>query len=377
MGLCQAKQCQAEFCLCDNCSRMRARRDGQLRRERDLSHSRRPTPTSEPTSPEPTQCHPQPLSAQGHLALCVFVEASLDRLTGWETFMWRAVSKDCLATVNACATSLTVPRARCSAVGRSLLDSMPALRSLSLRNSPSINNDFVARVLKDRPLLQSLDLSFCPKVTEVNLNRTSLRHLKLAGTGISDQALSRVLEACPNLVELDVTLCSELTPRAFKACGAYRLRSLSVANCWQLDDTALASLAGCGTLTELNLAGCEVSDSGVLSVLQRNKQLTALNLTGCVLVTDLVLEPLVWLAEDGELEACPELETFNLSECPHVTDAKIEQLQQQRPELTLFGIRARRLLSQVSRVGRTRSGSCVLRAPLRRAKSQHSASAAF
>eukprot|EP00658_Telonema_sp_P-2_P025650 TRINITY_DN20330_c0_g1_i4.p1 TRINITY_DN20330_c0_g1~~TRINITY_DN20330_c0_g1_i4.p1 ORF type:complete len:351 (-),score=56.59 TRINITY_DN20330_c0_g1_i4:494-1546(-) len=307
------------FCMCDKCEGRRC----ELRRESRMS---------------------APLSDDGHDALMVFLSGYLSWMPGWEMSMWRGVSWDFKEWVDKSATNLSIVNCKGTrSSGYRVIHEMRALRNISMRDSPLVNNLFLAQVLANRPKLESLDLSFCSKVTKLGLECPDMTSLKVAGTHIADQDLVQVLDRCPKLMHLDVTLCPRLTWKGFAACGkCSSLKSVSVANC-HLSDKGLSEMSKCGSLTELNVAGCDLSDESLLDVLEGNSGLTALNLTGCSHLTDKVLEPLTWTSPEGQLEACPWLETLNLSECTSLTDDKILEVTQLRPELRIFGIRARRL----------------------------------
>merc|ERR1719272_872119 len=324
MGLCSSKHTNCDYCTCKRCDQQRAVQraadssSSELRSYQQRIHYLCPKPLVPRSQPVELPKQPE-LSQQGHDALRVFLELHTNQMPMWETLNWRVVHRDFCTAICESATRISLRDCRADeAAGFTGLQAMRKLRSISLRDSPLVTDDFVARCLADRPCLTALDLSFCPQLTQLDVNLPELTSLKVAGTSITDEAI------CP------------------------MLQSLVAANCPQLTSEGLTSLAHCSTLTELNVAGNRLNDGALLNTLQHNKSLRALNVTGCTKLTDLFLEPLGWL-EGSQMTVCPGLVNLNLSDCSRLTDDTIRKLSEERPHLRLLGIRARRILNSPSR----------------------------
>jgi len=355
MGLCSSKHTNCDYCTCKRCDQQRAVQraadssSSELRSYQQRIHYLCPKPLVPRSQPVEPPKQPE-LSQQGHDALRVFLELHTNQMPMWETLNWRVVHRDFCTAICESATRISLRDCRADeAAGFAGLQAMRKLRSISLRDSPLVTDDFVARCLADRPCLTALDLSFCPQLTQLDVNLPELTSLKVAGTSITDEAICRLLSNCPKLRHLDVTQCN-LTGISFKALASLcpMLQSLVAANCPQLTSEGLTSLAHCSTLTELNVAGNRLNDGALLNTLQHNKSLRALNVTGCTKLTDLFLEPLGWL-EGSQMTVCPGLVNLNLSDCSRLTDDTIRKLSEERPHLRLLGIRARRILNSPSR----------------------------
>ena len=354
MGLCPSKHTNCDYCTCKRCDQQRAVQraadssSSELRSYQQRIHYLCPKPL---VRTQPVDLPKQPeLSQQGHDALRVFLELHTNQMPLWETLNWRAVHRDFCTAICESATRISLRNCRADdAAGFAGLQAMRKLRNISLRDSPLVTDEFVARCLTDRPCLTALDLSFCPQLTQLDVNLPELTSLKIAGTSITDEAICRLLSTCPKLRHLDVTQCN-LTDTGFKALASLcpMLQTLVAASCPWLTSNGLIHLAHCSTLTQLNVAGCKVNDGALLSTLQHNKSLRALNVTGCTKLTDIFLEPLGWL-EGSQMTVCPDLVNLNLSDCSRLTDNTIRKLSEERPQLRLLGIRARRILNSPSR----------------------------
>mmetsp|Transcript_22982 Transcript_22982/g.65263 ORF Transcript_22982/g.65263 Transcript_22982/m.65263 type:complete len:403 (-) Transcript_22982:2885-4093(-) len=228
----------------------------------------------------------------------------------------------------------------------------------------------LAALERQLPALRCLDLSHCIYVE----NRT----------------VPRVLRWLPNLIELDLTCCYELTDSAIvQLAGLRHLERLSLEGCSQVSDAGLGPIlvASASRLKHLNIAGLlEVTDAGLLaagaaeepawrnlesfdctacfrlghpglkSVLEPSlpRQLRSLKLGGVrYALPALICEPLDLVAPqlaDLDLEGCvqmdarvgqaiaddhrfPALRRVRLAACPRLPPAACEAVRAARPKL--------------------------------------------
>ena len=276
------------------------------------------------------------------VGLRVFLEFSLPHMQTQELLTWRATSSQFTNLVNECARSISIRQ--CSGdnrPGSSMLNGWPQLRSISLRDSPNVTDQWLTQCLRGRPTLRKLDLTHCAQIKHVQIECDGLTSLKLTGTMVTDKTLLSILSGSPTLTHIDLTLCNGLTDQAMTALAAHRtLQSIGLASCGQLDSTALAHLgSNLTSLRSINLAGCNVNDTLLLNILHNNPQLSAMNLTRCNEPSD---EFLAELSRGADTAYCA-LTSLNLSDCSQFSDAAIRLLAESRPQLGLLGIRARRI----------------------------------
>merc|ERR1711865_46095 len=340
MGLCDSKLCREEFCMCDKCAALTRRK-----LETRLAHvSQLNNLVSAPSKASSTTDHT--------VGLRVFLEFSLPQMQTQELLTWRATSSQFTNLVNECARSISI--GHCSGdtqPGSSMLNGWPQLRSISLRDSPSVTDQWLTQCLRGRPTLWKLDLTHCGQIRHVQIQCEGLTSLKLTGTMVTDSTLLSILSGCPKLVHIDLTLCNGLTEQAMIGLAAHRtLQSIGLASCGQLDSTALAHMGTHLTsLRSINLAGCHANDTLLLNILQNNPQLSAMNLTRCNEPSD---EFLAELSQRGAEPANCALTSLNLSDCAQFSDAAIRVLADSRPQLGLLGIRARRIKTSTFSISR-------------------------
>ncbi|XP_068176925.1 lysine (K)-specific demethylase 2Aa [Antennarius striatus] len=155
-----------------------------------------------------------------------------------------------------------------------LLTRLPGLRELRVTGlSWSCLSALVSPTL---PCLRLLDLRWCEGLKDTQIkeiiippgsesSRSRLRNmvtLRLSGLDVSESTLRLLQRHMPQLEELDLAHCKDIT------------------------DSSIALLAAAGThtrnnLTELTLAGCSELTDGCLSYLKRLSSLTLLDLRGC------------------------------------------------------------------------------------------------
>lgn len=155
-----------------------------------------------------------------------------------------------------------------------LIARLPALRSLSLAGSPA--EAALALRSSTCPPLTCLDLSFARSLDDAKLRGilappensrpgggsrngaepsrlAALRVLRLPGTDITDVAMRYVVQALPQLNDLDASSCARLTDAGAAQLAAHPLQRLSLAGCRLLTEAALEHLARCPNLTRLDL----------------------------------------------------------------------------------------------------------------------------
>lgn len=155
---------------------------------------------------------------------------------------------------------------------------------------------------------------------------------------ISDEALTRVLPLCPNLVAVDLTSISSTTDRAIIALAnsATKLQGINLGGCKHITDEGLLALAAnCPHLRRIKLSGVKgITDVAVSAIVKSCPLLLEFDLNGCSKITDIAVRDL-WTHSTHMRE-------LRLAQCSELTDLAFPaspQPQQQEAEFTAPGVR--------------------------------------
>ncbi len=225
-----------------------------------------------------------------------------------------------------------------------LATSCEDLQEIILNRCPKITG-LTLKALNDHcPHLQILDLSNCRNLKQlpelknpfpelVSLNLANCRNLQ-------NSSLNDLLNICPNLtsINLDEISLNEEDIEALVKTHPH-LNQVSLNSSLDAISTILVNLnTYCrGHLRSLNLKkpiGGILQNKEVMGTLERFSQLTSLNLEGRNSLTDL------WIT--NLLNACSNLTSFTLTNCPQIRDEHFSLLAKQSPllqEVDLSGSR--------------------------------------
>jgi len=264
-------------------------------------------------------------------------------------------------------------------------DAAQHLTSLNLSNCPGIS-DHIAESLIKFVNLQLLDLSSHEELTNAVLLHTisngglqQLTTLNVSGvTLLTSASIHAVLEDCPVLETLDVSWCPDVDDGAFSGAAVVPLRELNVSWCKSLTDAALQSIASRfgATLESLELFSLvNITDDGVSAVAQTMPKLATLNVSWCRGVTDASLvtlastaAPLTSFAIAGNAKITDEglaallsakrgtMEQLDVSRCERLNGRALAALQQtDRSALKTINISFCRELSEASLLNAVRT----------------------
>lgn len=220
----------------------------------------------------------------------------------------------------------------CNSIGNSAIQSLPALpalRILNLDGCQKIDDDGLIELASRCQGLRVLSLYWNVKVTDHGLCRlfraqqgSDLRDVNLSGCKyLTDKTIQRLVERAPLLDVLDLTRCPAVSDAGMTlVCECLdRLRVLRLYAMSQLSPTAFAGLHKLVCLEELDLCGCCVEDDAIVRLMDAQpSRLQILNLTWCVAITDAVVQAMA--------RSCPRLGWLSLFGNKHITDAAIEGL---------------------------------------------------
>ncbi|KAI0082474.1 RNI-like protein [Panus rudis PR-1116 ss-1] len=146
---------------------------------------------------------------------------------------------------------------------------------------------------------------------------------------LTDGALARVLPCCPNLVALDLTGVVETTDRAVVALASStkKLQGINLGGCKKLTDKGVLALAvNCPLLRRVKLSHVEqVTDDAVSALAKSCPLLLEIDLNNCKNVTDVSVRDL-WTHSTNMRE-------MRLSHCVELTDAAFPASPRSEPSL--------------------------------------------
>ncbi|KAJ3220235.1 hypothetical protein HDU67_003250 [Dinochytrium kinnereticum] len=235
------------------------------------------------------------------------------------------------------------PQPQLMASFSSLIRSQPSIRSLALSGSLSglMNDDACLAIAESLPLLEILDVSDCPLITDLGVQAiaarcSSLQDVNLKGCiNITDVGVGAFLEGRDidnvPLRFLNVGLCNRITDASAKTLSrlcvskanphsVMGMHTLKFSGCFNISDEAINALesALCERSTDvaascslhlLCLSGCyKVSGKRLRSLLPSLPLLESINVYSCSSFDDHALTTLA--------ECCPRLSSLVIAKCP-------------------------------------------------------------
>jgi hypothetical protein len=156
-------------------------------------------------------------------------------------------------------------------------------------------------------LLQSLTLRFCM---------------------VTDITMSRIAEGCPDLKELDLICCNEITDLGiiYLTERCHNLRHFAFTECENISDVCIIRISEtCPMLQSLSFKFGEVTDDGLSGIAKGCPNLQSLIIKGCVNISDVGIEMVA--------KGCPNLLKLRLKYCDCITDLGIIKIAENCPYL--------------------------------------------
>lgn len=174
------------------------------------------------------------------------------------------------------------------------------LEELTLQDCHRVTDDSLRSISKGLPKLKSINLSFCPSVTDTGLK-------SFAGMTSLE---TMVLRSCDNITDIGLAYLTE---------HGLNVRHMDVSFCPNVTDVGLRNIAlGMTKLTQLNLSNCPITDRGVLKLIENVKGLRQLLLGQCKDLSDKSIKAVI--------EHLNDLESIDLYGCAKVSSSLIEEL---------------------------------------------------
>uniref|UniRef100_A0A1A9ZKV0 F-box domain-containing protein n=1 Tax=Glossina pallidipes TaxID=7398 RepID=A0A1A9ZKV0_GLOPL len=253
-----------------------------------------------------------------------------------------------------CLVKRGIKKVQILSLRRSLKDlvlSVPALNSLNLSGCFNVTDVNLGHAFSvDLPNLKILDLSLCKQITDTSLGRIAqhLKNLQTLDLGIGHLAGLNKATAEGNL-ELEflgLQDCNRLSDEALGhiAQGLTSLKSINLSFCLSITDSGLKHLARMPKLEQLNLNSCDnISDIGMAYLTESGSNLNSLDVSFCVKISDQALTHIAQglyqlrslslnhcqITDQGILKiakALPELEHLNIGQCEGITDKGLQTL---------------------------------------------------
>uniref|UniRef100_A0A3Q2CQW5 F-box and leucine-rich repeat protein 16 n=1 Tax=Cyprinodon variegatus TaxID=28743 RepID=A0A3Q2CQW5_CYPVA len=205
---------------------------------------------------------------------------------------------------------------------------------------------FALRGFQSFCLVGVSDLDICEFIDNYPLSKKGVRYLSLKRSTITDAGLEVMLEQMQGLMHLELSGCNDFTEAGLWSSLNARLTSLSVSDCINVADDAIAAISQLlPNLSELSLQAYHVTDTamayftakqgytthtlrlqscweitnhGVVNMVHSLPNLTALSLSGCSKITDDGVELVA--------ENLRKLRSLDLSWCPRITDMALEYI---------------------------------------------------
>ncbi len=135
---------------------------------------------------------------------------------------------------------------------------------------------------------------------------------------LSDEEISLLLENCPNLKSLDISVCcSTINLLNAIALSCTSLESIILMDCYGLH--SFEKLAALVQLKNVNFSGChQLQDTAFIQIIKACRALKYINLDRCEQIADSSISQIS--------ELCPHLQELSLIRCDQVTDLSIKAL---------------------------------------------------
>eukprot|EP01006_Ploeotia_vitrea_P066618 TRINITY_DN95360_c0_g1_i1.p1 TRINITY_DN95360_c0_g1~~TRINITY_DN95360_c0_g1_i1.p1 ORF type:complete len:373 (-),score=148.00 TRINITY_DN95360_c0_g1_i1:52-1131(-) len=259
-----------------------------------------------------------------------------------------ALSRCSRTLQSSCAGSLSSTASSAGAVSLSGLERLlveskveenAVFRHVDLTSS-AVSVAQLARLTSDafpyRAVAESLTLQFCKELKNYHLAMLrwlpNLRHVDIGGChGLTDKAITHILDACPNLTSIRLYWCPQLTDDAMLAIArsqqAPRMQSINLSGVRHISNAAVAALAkACPNVHTLDLTRVEaLATEGMTAIGKHMPLLRDLRMYACAELTNAGLEAIA--------RGCPLLQAIDITGAKLISDEAVVALARHCPQL--------------------------------------------
>ncbi|KAI8984743.1 hypothetical protein BDF20DRAFT_815879 [Mycotypha africana] len=234
-----------------------------------------------------------------------------------------------------------------------------ALRTFSVRKikNPQLNEP-LSTIARNATRLEQLDIYICDNLTNETVilfashAYSRLTYISLAGCHmISDEAILKVAEQCPDLLHLDLRACGLVSDVSLStvAKNCPRLKHINVGRVRERQRITIKSIRLIAQYTEatvLGLAGCDIDDECMITLAKhRGPGLERVSVNSCYKISNTSVYAL--------LKYCPNLSVFEMKECHRIKNWEaVAEMVQKKVLLTLCDQQNKDCLAWAARNGR-------------------------
>ena len=138
------------------------------------------------------------------------------------------------------------------------------LRVFVMARCKGISSVGVQDILYAITSLESINVSFCPRVTDeafdpLLMKRGSLQHIYADNCNIGDKTLSYIARGCKHMRTVTLRWCHGVTDEGVRllAHSCHEIESIDISSCYEVTDTAVNALSkSCKSLRTLDVSFC-------------------------------------------------------------------------------------------------------------------------
>lgn len=200
------------------------------------------------------------------------------------------------------------------------------LKSLDLSHCDQITDIALIKIIERCPNLQSLNITRCEKITDASMfalayyNNMTLQSLTISKCGnITDNGALEIIRSCPNLTDLNVSQCIGITNETMfhLANHCTNIISLNISWCWYISDVGMDEVSSnCTKLQVLNISKCwNISEDSMIKIFMNCPNIQSLDICWCHELTNKGMDTIAI--------HCHNLKSLDIGWCYRITDTSM------------------------------------------------------